>query len=154
MNNLQVRFRGMVMKKRNSGGFTLIELMVVVAIIAILAVIAYANYNRYSFRARRADAREMLQRVATAQERYNTNFNHYAPSLTAAPPAGLGLSTTTSEKGYYIVTTENGASGDAQSFKLTAAPQGVQQSDVCGDLTIDNTGYKTPVAPSSNGNCW
>ncbi len=142
------------MKMRDSNGFTLIELMVVVAIIAILAVIAYANYNRYSFRARRADGHELLQRVATAQERYNTNFNHYATSLTAAPPAGLGLSNTTSEKGYYIVTTANGNTGDTQSFKLTGAPQGVQQTDVCGDLTIDNTGYKTPDTPTSNGDCW
>ena len=142
------------MKMRDSNGFTLIELMVVVAIIAILAVIAYANYNRYSFRARRADGHELLQRVATAQERYNTNFNHYATSLTAAPPAGLGLSNTTSEKGYYIVTTANGNTGDTQSFKLTGAPQGAA-ANRCLWRPDDR---QHPLHPSRhsnhNGDCW
>lgn len=51
-------------------GFTLIEVMIVVAIVAILAAIAYPSYSDYAFRTRRADGKEMMMRVASAQERY------------------------------------------------------------------------------------
>lgn len=142
------------MSNRYLRGFTLLELMIVVMVIAILASLAFYNYSRYGFRARRADGREMLMRVASAQERYYTNFNQYATSLTAPAPAGLGFSSATSEKGYYDVTTANGSSGDAQTYTLTATPKGIQQTDVCAALALDNTGNKTPTAPSSNGNCW
>src|SRR5690606_11790491 len=63
---------------RGVRGFTLIELMIVVAIVAILAAIAYPSYINYIQRTRRADGHEMLMRMAAAQERYYTNYNHYA----------------------------------------------------------------------------
>jgi type IV pilus assembly protein PilE len=144
------------MFRRVAKGFTLIELMIVVAVIAILASLAYYNYGRYAFRTRRADAREMLMRIAAAQERYYTNFNAYATSVTAAPPAGLGITDATSEHGYYTITTANGASGDAQSYVLTATPVSgqAQASDACGALTLDNLGNKSQTGNESNGSCW
>lgn len=145
------------MFRRVAKGFTLIELMIVVAIIAILASLAYYNYSRYAFKTRRADGREMLMRVAAAQERYYTNFNAYASSLTAASPAGLDFTgpPVTSEKSHYTITTANGASGDTQSYVLMATPTAgdVQAADACGALTLDNVGNKLPVT-SDNGHCW
>jgi type IV pilus assembly protein PilE len=148
------------MFRRVAKGFSLIELMIVVAIIAILASLAYYNYSRYAFRARRADGREMLMRVAAAQERFYTNTNGYAISagdLTNPPPAGLGMPTASSG-GHYTISTAPGASGDNQGFILTASPTtgDVQTSDVCNALTIDNVGNKgwTGAHPSTNGNCW
>ena len=72
------------MRIRKYNGFTLIELMIVVAIIAIIAAIAYPSYSNYVYRARRADAQEMLMRVAAAQERYYTNMNNYATTTQLA----------------------------------------------------------------------
>lgn len=150
-------FRETTMRAKQSKGFTLIELMIVVAIVAILAAIAYPSYTNYAFRTRRADGYEMMMRVASAQERYYTNFNKYAASITdpvTATPPGLGL-TSTSEKGYYTVTTANGTSGDAQTFKLTATPAAVQTGDSCGPVSLDNTGLKTaPSDTGKNGKCW
>ena len=45
---------------RNSKGFTLIELMIVVAIIAILAVVAVPQFTKYMRSAKAAEANEML----------------------------------------------------------------------------------------------
>ena len=135
--------------QRKKGGFTLVELLIVLAIIAILAAIAFPSYNRYVERTRRADAREILFRVAAAQERFYTNRNRYTEDVAA----DLSLSTT-SEKGYYIV----GAAfvgGDNQTYLLTATPQSPQDKDSCKELTITNTGFKdAPNDTAANGACW
>ena len=146
------------MSRRVAKGFSLIELMIVVAIIAVLASLAYYNYSRYAFRARRADAREMLMRTAAAQERFFTNTNAYAIStadITNGPPQGLGL-TATSAGGNYTLTAASGNTGDALSFILTAVPVagGPQANDKCANLTIDNVGNKAWSGDTSNGACW
>lgn len=131
-------------------GFTLVELVIVVAIIAILAVIALPAYSRYAFRTRRADGKNTMMLVAAAQERFYTNFNRYGTLVE------LGyLASTPSEKGYYVVTSANGTTGDTQSYVLTATPQGVQRNDSCAELTISETGLKqAPHDSHTNGACW
>lgn len=148
-----------MLKRAKSRGFTLLELMVVVAIIAILASIALPAYQRYGLRARRVDGKELLMRVAAAQERFYTNFNRYATNpLTAA--TSLGLTTLNSERGFYTIASANGATGNTQSYILTATPVagGPQAGDQCGALSVNNTGVKAPAAgvmpQNSNGPCW
>lgn len=134
-------------------GFTLVELMIVVVIIAILAAIAIPAYGRYAYRARRVDGQELLLRIANAQERFYATNNHYG-ALTELGYADPALS----EKGYYSVAmVPAAASTAAQAFTATANRAGAQLNDVCGALTIDNAGVKTPNAASSlnsNGSCW
>lgn len=133
-----------------SQGFTLIELVVVMAIIAILGAIAYPTYQNQMFRSRRADGREMLQRIAAAQERFYTNRNQYATDLTTA--AGLGLGNANSEAGHYNLAIVVAAGG--QSYTLTATPQGMQASDKCANLTVNNVGARGYTGDESNGPCW
>jgi len=135
-------------------GFTLIELMVVVAIIAILAAIAIPSYGRYAFRARRADAHNMLMHIAAAQERYYSTHNKYTNKL-----KDFGYATDTNvatEHSYYTVTVAT--SDSDQKYTATATRQNAQATDVCGNLAIDNAGKKTPDASNatanSNGRCW
>ncbi len=135
-----------------TNGFTLLELMVVVVIIAILASIAYPAYSRYAYRARRGDGQNVLMHLATAQERYYSTYNQYTDD-----PDKLGYGDPIeSEKGYYQVTLALG--NNDQAFTATATPQNAQAADVCGALSIDNTGDKQPDASNtelnSNGNCW
>jgi|SRR5689334_6465925 len=145
----------MLSVKRFARGFTLIELMIVVAVMAVLAALAYNSYGNYTFRARRADGREMLMRVAAAEERFFTNFNTYSASITnAAAAGGLGFTAATSEKGYYAIGAPVLGAGGA-TYQLAAAPQNVQTADACGSLTLTDTGVKGQTGSNTaNGSCW
>lgn len=138
------------MIRKPATGFTLIELLTVVAILAVIAAIAIPSYRNYTERARRADGREMLQRIAAAQERFYTNRNRYTDDLTTA--AGLNLGTNVSEAGHYTVGIVVPAGG--QSYTLTATPAGVQADDDCANLTINNVGARGYSGNTSNGSCW
>ena len=54
--------------RRNSKGFTLIELMIVVAIIGIMAAIAIPNFLNYMCKAKQTEAKQGLGAIATSQE--------------------------------------------------------------------------------------
>ena len=139
--------------RRRLGGFTLVELMVVVAVIAILAALAVPAYGRYAYRARRAEGKELLLRIANAQERYYATYNRYGKltDIGYADPAP-------SERKYYQVTVTLPAGTSPQSFTATATPAQAQAKDVCGALAVDSSGNKTPLASdapaNSNGACW
>ena len=143
----------------HSRGFTLIELLVVVAIIAILAAIAVPAYSRYTYRSRRVDGKDLLLRIANAQERYYATKNKYG-GLT-----DIGFtSPAPSEKGFYnatvAMTGPAGSSSQGYTATATPVPGSVQASDLCGSLTINDAGVKTPLplpasaASNANGNCW
>lgn len=52
----------------NDGGFTLIEMMIVVAIIGVLAAIAYPSYQRYVIKTKRTDMMTEMQNIASEIE--------------------------------------------------------------------------------------
>ena len=67
---------------RNSKGFTLIELMIVIAIIGILAAIAIPNFLRYRDKAFCSKAETDAQNVIAALSSYFSDPDHTAiPSL-------------------------------------------------------------------------
>lgn len=126
--------------EKQTRGFTLIELMVVVAIVAIVAAIAYPAYNKSAMKSRRADAKSALTAMATQQERYFTANNAYTTD-----ESKVGGST--SEKGYYTLT----ASVNGRSYTLTAtanSPGPQTNDDGCTTLTLTHTGITSP------SDCW
>jgi type IV pilus assembly protein PilA len=63
--------------RKRSGGFTLIELMIVVAIIGILAAIAIPNFVRFQARAKQGEAKANLKALFTAQRSYFQEYDAY-----------------------------------------------------------------------------
>ena len=59
------------------GGFTLIELMIVVAIIGILAAIAIPNFLQFQLRSKTGEAKTNIAAIRTAEEGYFAEFNNY-----------------------------------------------------------------------------
>jgi len=77
------------MKKLHNrkGGFTLIELMIVVAIIGILAAIAIPNFLRFQLKAKSSEGKTNLAAIRTAEESYYSEFGLYVSAL--ASPATI-----------------------------------------------------------------
>jgi type IV pilus assembly protein PilA len=70
---------------REKGGFTLIELMIVVAIIGILTAIAIPSFVRYQLRAKSSEATTNIAAIAIAEEVYFTEKGYYASVASPAP---------------------------------------------------------------------
>jgi type IV pilus assembly protein PilA len=79
---------------KRDGGFTLIEVMIVVAIIAILAAIAIPQLSVHRTRAYNKAAVSDLKNAAIAQEAYYVDNRQYTNSITnlTTTPYNLGIS--------------------------------------------------------------
>lgn len=134
--------------RNSTRGFTLIEMMIVVAIIAILATIAYPSYTNYVMRTRRAEAKDLAMRIASAQERFFTRRNRYGSADDLEGSVGFASE-------YYTAAVVLGNDNQTYVLSLTPRDDTSQVHDQCGTLTINSTGG-TDADPGSesNGKCW
>jgi type IV pilus assembly protein PilE len=140
--------------RKKTGGFTLIELMIVVAVVAILAAIAYPQYTQHIRKSRRASVQAVMMDMAGREQQYLTDMRSYAvdaggtmayTTLKAAVPPDVTA--------YYTITTLARA-GVSPSFLITATAIGDQVKDKQGGvtikaLTLDETGAKASVDTSN-----
>lgn len=70
-------------KRHRQGGFSLVELMVVVAIIGILATIAIPRVNKFIAKARQAEAQVNLSSIYTFNKNFYVEFQGYSSSFRA-----------------------------------------------------------------------
>jgi prepilin-type N-terminal cleavage/methylation domain-containing protein len=82
---------------RRGGGFTLVELMMVVALIGVLSAIAIPSFMDYQARSRRSEAFANLAAIARVQKTYEATKGEYFdtgglpwPDYTAPPYGKLG----------------------------------------------------------------
>ena len=82
----------MFKRLKKQGGFTLIELMIVVAIIGILAAIAIPNFLQYQMKSRQSEAKTNLQAIKTSEISFQAERGCYvgvtAELTQPAPVAG------------------------------------------------------------------
>ena len=149
------------MKKKLVGGFTLIELMIVIAIAAIIAAIAIPSYNDSVSKSRRAEGRAFILEAAQAMERHYSEFGRYADSINTGGNVSEDtmVFNTASENGLYQLSVgQNGLSQlNNQSFTLVASPpaDSPQSSDGCGAYTLTNQSVKgVQNATLSPEECW
>ncbi len=89
----------MQMRKKMQG-ITLLELMIVVVIIGILTTIAFPNYRDFVARAKRAEAKAALLKIATNQEKFYLQNQRFGTLV----ELGYAATTVPSESGTYTLT--------------------------------------------------
>ena len=91
------------MKMNRKGGFTLVELMIVLAIIAIIAAFAIPNLMKSRMSANEAGAIGSLRTLVTAQATYMNRYNKYGSFNTLRTAALIESPIAKGKKqGYYI----------------------------------------------------
>ncbi len=127
-----------------NGGFTLIELMVVVAVIAILAAVAVPSYQQFQIRATRSAAQQFMLDIATHQKQHLLDARTYVAVDDNAHVAAwnaLDLVIPPEVAEFYeisVATTSTPA-----TFAITAEPKSGTRQAGDGDLTLDQRGAKS-----------
>jgi len=85
---------------RNSKGFTLIELMIVVVIIGILAALAIPRFTQASARAKEKEADGILKQIYTLENAYFANNGAYAATSADLQTVGWDPNTLLGLKNY------------------------------------------------------
>jgi type IV pilus assembly protein PilE len=143
------------MLTRASRGLTLIEIMIVIAILAIVVAVGYPVMTEYLQKARRGEAKAILQDLALRQERWRAENTTYAPDVdtlvTGVAPAVANPST---GNPYYTYDVKDEG---AFTFTVEAQALGSQANDdvniggvetTCSPLTLNQSETRTPAA------CW
>lgn len=128
--------------KTPPGGFTLIEIMLVLAVLGILLSLAMPSYRDFLTRTHRTDALGQLMLIATCQERVRAATGRYD---TAQCLPGTGA-----HYRYVYLATENQPD---LYFQAAAVPLGAQTVDFCGRLSLDALGARA-AGSGDTSRCW
>ena len=129
------------MKSKRSGGFTLIEVMIVVVIIGILAGLAIPRFMKATTRAKQSEAKMILRQIYVMQQTYRQEYDTYwIPSQTQASAedpdafAAIGVEIMPQARYRYSIT------GDALRFNAEAVAVDLDDDATPDRWRIDQTG--------------
>lgn len=131
--------------KKNSLGFTLIELMIIVVIMAILASIAYPSYKNHVIRSNRSAAQSQLLDLANREQQYLLAQRSYTTTIGTG---GLGSAIDNDVSKFYTVSITldcdtDGTADTVPCFRISATPIATEMQKDDGILVIDSSGNKT-----------
>jgi type IV pilus assembly protein PilE len=128
--------------RHSSGGFTLIELMVVIVIVAVLLAIALPAYQAQVIRGHRAAAKAEMLDIANRQQQFLLSDRAYVNKATLVA-SGYVLPDGMDTKYSFDISTLAPAS--VPFFTLSFTPIGTQAKDGPDDLTLNSEGKRAPA---------
>jgi type IV pilus assembly protein PilA len=145
------------------GGFTLIELMIVVAIIGILAAIAIPNFLRFQLKAKSSEGKTNLAAIRTAEESYFAEYGVYISSDPSPPTIANNQKTTFTHANAGVGFDQLGWTPEGQVFFNYSVAISGNNYTAAAMANIDNSGAaqywgyttNTGLAAKANatGNC-
>ena len=141
------------------GGFTLIEMMIVVAIMAILAAVAIPSYSSYVMRGRLTDAHAKLGDLRGQMERYfldNRTYQDTTGTLCGIDDAAINMTATYNADGgrSFDITC---AAATPTTYTLTAAGRAARGMSGFTFTVNQANARATAAAPAgwtTSANCW
>ena len=130
------------------GGFTLIELMIVVAIIGIISAIAYPSYQGYIERGIRADTMTEMQNIASEIESRKLVQGRYSNDLIT------GLGGSYPQEGTALYTISFSPNPLTSQWTITAEPINGTRMKSDGKLTLNYQGLKCRDSVCGTGSEW
>jgi type IV pilus assembly protein PilA len=134
------------LRRKREGGFTLMELLIVISIMLILMLIAIPNFSSMKSQANETSAMASLRAIYQAQIQYQTNYpgNGFACSLsTLGGSASAGPPSATSAQ----VLDTGLAAGQKSGYTFNIVN--------CTKVTVNNqdmyTGYEATAVPQAVG---
>lgn len=108
-------------RRSSPGGFTLVEVLVVMAMLSILAAATLPSFRSHQLRMARLDGVQALGALQQAQERHRALHGLYAAELAAL----RGVAGTSTAGRYTLALDGSGADG----YRATASARGPQLQD-------------------------
>ncbi len=135
--------------RKTMKGVTLMELLIVVVIVGILTAIAFPNYRDFVTRAKRAEAKAALLKIATNQEKFYLQNQAFTSNLSQLGFSGPPYKSETGAYDLSVVPNPTLAEGFIATATYNVAD--AEQSK-CTSFSIDGTGSKTNTG--SYTDCW
>lgn len=142
--------------RKNTSGFTLIELMIVMGIVAVMAAIAFPYYTDYIRKSRRVDGENALMEAAQKQEVFYARNARYAD---AGEEGAANISTDSEGSNggpfYNIaIVAADGACPAASCYRIRATPttNRSQDQDRVQGFRLWSTGRREHSLDGTNWN--